>query len=75
MAGRTVSGNKAASAAAPDRAQNAFLAREIARYLDRRGVEEAAKRPEPPAAPPGQPIGMPDSELLGRLDDCSWGGL
>jgi hypothetical protein len=71
LAGRTVAG----SAAVPDRAQTAFLNREIARYLDRRGVEESAKRPEPPVAPPGQPIGMPDSELLGGLDDCSWGGL
>jgi hypothetical protein len=62
------------SDAAPDRAQRAFLAREIERYLDRRGTEETAKRPEPPAPPPGQPIGMPDSELLGGMDDCSWGG-
>jgi hypothetical protein len=71
LAARPVAG----SAAAPDRAQSAFLAREIERYLDRRGVEETAKRPEPPAPPPGQPIGMPDSEMLGGLDDCSWGGL
>ncbi|HET9211968.1 MAG TPA: hypothetical protein VFR03_16300, partial [Thermoanaerobaculia bacterium] len=55
-------------------ANGAFLAREIGRYLDRRGVEDIAKRPEPPAAPPGQPIGMPDDGLLGGLEDCSWGG-
>ena len=55
-------------------ANHAFLAREIERHLDRRGVEEAAKRPEPPPPPPGQPIGMPDSSLLGGMDDCSWGG-
>ena len=70
LAGRAVAGSDAAA----DRAQQAFLAREIERYLDRRGVEDAAKRPEPPAAPPGQPIGMPDSALLGGMDDCSWGG-
>jgi hypothetical protein len=58
----------------PEGANRAFLAREIERYLDRRGVEEAAKRPEPPAPPPGQPIGMPDSALLGGMEDCSWGG-
>ncbi|HEY4596980.1 MAG TPA: zinc-dependent metalloprotease [Thermoanaerobaculia bacterium] len=51
-------------------AHRAFLTREIDRYLDRRGTEDAAKRPEPPAAPPGQPIGMPDD----GLEDCSWGG-
>jgi uncharacterized protein DUF4953/uncharacterized protein DUF5117 len=55
-------------------ANHAFLAREIERYLDRRGVEETAKLPEPPAPPPGQPIGMPDDGLLGGLEDCSWGG-
>ncbi len=55
-------------------ANGAFLAREIDRYLDRRGVEDAAKRPEPPAAPPGQPIGMPDDGLLGGMEECSWGG-
>ncbi|HEY3568008.1 MAG TPA: zinc-dependent metalloprotease [Thermoanaerobaculia bacterium] len=55
-------------------ANDAFLAREIDRYLDRRGVEDAAKRPEPPAAPPGQPIGMPDDGLLGGMEECSWGG-
>lgn len=54
-------------------AHRTFLAREIERYLDRRGVAETAKAPEPPAAPPGQPIGMPDSGLLGGLEDCSWG--
>jgi hypothetical protein len=58
----------------PEGANRAFLAHEIGRYLDRRGVEETAKRPEPPSPPPGQPIGMPDSSLLGGMDDCSWGG-
>lgn len=58
----------------PEGAQRAFLAHEIERYLDRRGVEETARRPEPPPPPPGQPIGMPDSSLLGEMDDCSWGG-
>jgi hypothetical protein len=71
LAGRGAAG----SDAAPDRAQAAFLAREIESYLDHRGAAETAKRPEPPVPPPGQPIGMPDSELLGGLDDCSWGGL
>ena len=55
-------------------ASRAFLAHEIGRHLDRRGVEEATKKPEPPAPPPGQPIGMPDSALLGGWEDCSWGG-
>src|SRR4051794_31411603 len=50
-------------------AHRAFLAREIDPHLDRRGTEDAAKRPEPPPAPPGQPIGMPD----GGTEDCSWG--
>ena len=60
--------------AGAEAANRAFLAREIERYLGRRGVEETAKRPEPPAPPPGQPIGMPDDGLLGGLEDCSWGG-
>ena len=72
---RSLAGRTAGSDAAPDRAQSAFLAREIESYLDHRGAAETAKRPAPPAPPPGQPIGMPDSELLGGLDDCTWGGL
>ena len=57
-------------------AHRTFLAREIDRHLDRRTAEEkTVKLPEPPAPPPGQPIGMPDSSLLeGLMDDCSWGG-
>jgi len=56
-------------------AHRAFLAGEIERYLGRRTAEAQAKLPEPPAPPPGQPIGMPDPGLLGALmDDCSWGG-
>jgi hypothetical protein len=70
LAGRL--GKKEGSGA--EAAHRAFLAREIERYLDRRGVEDAAKQPAPPAPPPGQPIGMPDSGLLGGLEDCSWGG-
>jgi hypothetical protein len=71
LAGRLGKGGAPQS---PEAANRAFLAREIERYLDRRGVEEAAKRPEPPPPPPGQPIGMPDSSLPGAMDDCSWGG-
>ncbi len=71
LAGRL---GKSGAPQSPEAANRAFLAREIERYLDRRGVEEAAKRPEPPAAPPGQPIGMPDSSLPGAMEDCSWGG-
>jgi hypothetical protein len=56
-------------------AYRAFLAGEIERYLGRRAAEAQAKLPEPPAPPPGQPIGMPDPGLLdGLMDDCSWGG-
>lgn len=50
-------------------AHRAFLAREIGRYLDRSEQQETAKRPEPPAPPPGQPIGMPEPEML---SGCSW---
>lgn len=50
-------------------AHRAFLAREIGRYLDRAEQQETAKRPEPPAPPPGQPIGMPEP---GMLSGCSW---
>ncbi|MEO6194145.1 MAG: zinc-dependent metalloprotease [Thermoanaerobaculia bacterium] len=71
LAGRLGKGGAPQGAEAANRA---FLAREIERHLDRRGVEEAAKRPEPSPPPPGQPIGMPDSSLLGGMDDCSWGG-
>jgi hypothetical protein len=60
-------------AAGAEAAQRSFLAREIDRYLDRRETE-TAKVSEPPAPPPGQPIGMPDDGLLGGLQDCSWGG-
>ena len=45
-------------------AHRAFLAREIGRYLDRQGPGDPAKLPEPPAPPPGQPIGMPDPGFL-----------
>jgi len=63
----------------PEGAHRAFLTHEIERYLDRRAQQEpAARLPEPPAPPPGQPIGMPDSAMLeglgGMMDDCSWGG-
>jgi hypothetical protein len=71
---RALAAIKTGSDEASDRAQSAFLAREIERYLDRRASAETARNPEPPPAPPGQPIGMPDSELLGQLDECSWGG-
>ena len=68
LAGRLSHGGEEA-----DAAQRAFLAHEIERHLDRREQEPAAKRPEPPAPPPGQPIGMPDSSLLGgMMEDCSW---
>jgi hypothetical protein len=50
-------------------AHRAFLAREIGRYLDRAEQQETAKRPEPSAPPPGQPIGMPEPEML---SGCSW---
>lgn len=55
----------------PEGAHRAFLSREIERYLDRRAMEETAKRPEPLPPPPGQPIGMPDG---GYLEGCSFGG-
>lgn len=54
----------------------AFLAQEIGRYLDRPDADPR-RRPEPPPAPPGQPIGMgPDGpmELPPELSGCSWGG-
>jgi hypothetical protein len=72
LAGRLGKGNGDDS----EGAQRAFLAHEIERHLDRRLQEPAAARlPEPPAPPPGQPIGMPDSAMLdGMMDDCSWGG-
>jgi hypothetical protein len=43
-------------APAADRAQREMLAREIARFLDRRDVD-AGHHGEPPPPPPGQPIG------------------
>ncbi|HSF42666.1 MAG TPA: zinc-dependent metalloprotease, partial [Thermoanaerobaculia bacterium] len=52
-----------------DAAHRAFLAREIGRYLDRAEQQETAKRPEPPAPPPGQPIGTTEPEML---SGCSW---
>ena len=56
------------------RAHQAFLAGEISRYLERRGLPEPVKRPEPLAPPPGQPIGMPDLGWLDGMEDgCSWG--
>lgn len=47
----------------------AFLSREIGRHLERRIQEDPAKRPEPPAPPPGQPIGMGEASLV---EGCSW---
>jgi hypothetical protein len=52
----------------PDTAQQAFLAGEITRYLNRPD-RDPSKRPEPPPAPPGQPIGSTPDGLSG----CSWG--
>ena len=52
----------------PDALQEAFLAQEIDRYLDRPDVNPAT-RPAPPPAPPGQPIGTAPEGLSG----CSWG--
>jgi hypothetical protein len=60
---------RGASGDGEDAAQRAFLAREIGRYLDRAEQQETAKRPEPPAPPPGQPIGMTEPE---GLSGCSW---
>ncbi|HSF42027.1 MAG TPA: zinc-dependent metalloprotease [Thermoanaerobaculia bacterium] len=54
-----------------DAAHRAFLAREIGRYLDRAEQQETARRPEPPAPPPGQPIGTTEPEML---SGCSWEG-
>jgi Met-zincin/Domain of unknown function (DUF5117) len=45
-------------ARAADQAQRDWLAREIARFLDRRAVESGTPG-APPAPPPGQPIGSP----------------
>ncbi len=54
----------------PETMQRAFLAGEIGRHLDR--PESAETRlPDPPEAPPGQPIGS--TEDVG-LSGCSWGG-
>jgi len=55
-------------------AHRAFLAREIGRYLDRQGQGDPARLPEPPAPPPGQPIGMMDPGFLDGWNGCSWGG-
>ncbi|HWM91751.1 MAG TPA: zinc-dependent metalloprotease [Thermoanaerobaculia bacterium] len=53
-------------------AHRAFLAQEIGRYLERPEVDPA-RRPVPPPAPPGQPIGSNGPEFMG-LSGCSWGG-
>lgn len=58
----------------PEAAHRAFLAREIDRYLDRQGPEDPSKRPEPPAPPPGQPIGTVDAGSLDGWEGCGWGG-
>lgn len=56
-----------------------FLAQEIGRYLDRPDTDPR-RRPEPPPAPPGQPIGMGPggpAEPMGLplgLSGCSWEG-
>jgi hypothetical protein len=60
----------------PDRAQRAYLAREIGRYLDRRREDEAPL-PAPAEPPPGDPIGDPIGSG-GRFDwigrGCSYEG-
>ncbi|HEX3131754.1 MAG TPA: zinc-dependent metalloprotease [Thermoanaerobaculia bacterium] len=56
----------------PNALQQAFLAQEIDRYLDRPEVNPAT-RPAPPPAPPGQPIGMP-ADIPEGLSGCSWEG-
>lgn len=73
---RTIAGGLVRHGSDPveERAHLAFLSGEISRYLDRRGPPEPAKRPEPLAPPPGQPIGMPDPGWLEGLEEgCSWG--
>lgn len=49
--------------------EDAFLAGEIQRFLER-PLTDPARLPAPPEPPPGQPIG---SAPLG-LSECSWGG-
>src|SRR6185295_6953846 len=69
---RAISGKLVQEGSDPveDRAHLAFLSREIRRYLDRQAQEEEpAKRPEPLAPPPGQPIGMPDDGMSGCSRD------
>jgi hypothetical protein len=66
--------------------QRAFLAGEIARWLDRRSTTPA-RQTAPPEPPPGQPIGAdspehswgggapsPADELWPGLEGCSWPG-
>ena len=67
--GRPVGEREGRGASRRDAAHRAFLAREIGRYLDRAEQQETAKRPEPPAPPPGQPIGTTEPE---GLSGCSW---
>jgi hypothetical protein len=58
----------------PDASQQAFLAQEIDRYLERPDVNPAA-RPAPPEAPPGQPIGTTEEMAIPEgLSGCSWEG-
>jgi len=76
LEGRLSAAGKAISAKGsdPEAEQRAFLAREIGRYLDR-PEGDPAKRPQPPAAPPGQPIGSsPAMGMPEGLSGCSWEG-
>ncbi|HEY0783761.1 MAG TPA: hypothetical protein VGE98_14985, partial [Thermoanaerobaculia bacterium] len=57
-------------AVADEAAHRAFLAAEIGRYLDRKPAD-AGPVGEPPAPPPGQPIGGASDANLAA---CSWGG-
>jgi len=53
---------KSGAASEPERANRAMLAREIARWMDRRWETKALPGPVPP--PPGGPIGAEDEPLL-----------
>ena len=55
-----------------DTSHLAFLSTEIRRYLDRPLQDDPVKLPEPPLAPPGQPIGMPAGSGLNSAAGCSW---
>ncbi len=72
LRGRLAPAAPGAQTSDPEAEQHAFLSAEITHALERTD-RDPSKRPLPPPAPPGQPIGEAPLFLQEGLSGCSWG--